>query len=333
MRQRLERWIHSVWYDGAISGVVLVPFSWLYQVIIVVRTQCFKLGWRQRYKASVPVIVVGNITAGGAGKTPFVIWLVELLQRLGHKPGVVTRGYGGELTDSTLVTAAHHANEVGDEALMLARRLDAPVVAGRSRSTSAAMLEELEVTIIVADDGLQHYALERDAEICLIDAQRQFGNGRLLPSGPLREPVSRLNSVDVVVNHLATLEAGQSGMALVNPRVYQLTSGKTLSLTSFKGTSVHAVAGLGNPERFFTSLKRAGLTVIVHPFADHHQYSGSDLDFGDDLPVFMTDKDAVKCESFTRDHFYAVRVDAQLSSDVEESILDVLNSLEAPDPT
>ncbi|MFK8030518.1 MAG: tetraacyldisaccharide 4'-kinase [Gammaproteobacteria bacterium] len=326
MRHWLERWIHSVWYDGAVSGIVLVPLSWLYHLVLLVRAYFFTRGWKARYRSSLPVIVVGNITAGGVGKTPFVIWLVEWLQRKGHKPGVITRGYGGELSDSTFVTTLHSAREVGDEALMMFRRLSVPVVVGRSRSNSAAMLEESGVTIIVTDDGLQHYALERDVEICLVDGQRKFGNGRLLPSGPLREPVNRLESVTTVVNHVAALDDGQSGMALGNPRLRQLTTGQTRELSVFEGKSVHAVAGLGNPERFFTSLERAGLNVVAHPFSDHHDYVSHDVDFADDLPVLMTDKDAVKCEHFARDTFYAVRVDAQVSSDVERSILEAVNS-------
>ncbi len=328
MQLMLERWIHAVWYNSALSGLVLVPLSWLYSVVIRLRKLTYDRKWRNQFRANKLVVVIGNITAGGVGKTPLVVWLVERLQDQGYKPGVITRGYGGSISESTQINEQHTATDVGDEALMMAQRLSVPVVVGRSRASSAALIQALNVNIIIADDGLQHYALERDIEICVVDGQRMFGNGRLLPSGPLREPVSRLKMVDVVIKHLHSLDSEQ-GMVLGNPRVWQLTSTEERTLSSFNGQTVHAVAGLGNPARFFDSLERAGLVVIKHAFPDHHRFTPDDLAFGDDLAVLMTDKDAVKCSAFARDHYFAVRVDAQLSSDVEASILNAVNALDA----
>jgi len=327
MRHVLERWIHSVWYESASSGWPLIPLSWLYQSVISIRKFAYSRRLRSSFKANAKVIVVGNITAGGVGKTPLVVWLCETLQNKGYKVGVITRGYGGSLDESTHVTERHLPSEVGDEALMLAQRLNLPVVSGRNRAASARLLQSMGVDMIVADDGLQHYALHRDIEICVVDGQRLFGNGRLLPAGPLRERVSRLQNVDVVVRHVATLES-EGSMTLGNPTVWQLVTDATQALSAFSGQAVHAVAGLGNPARFFASLEEAGLKIIRHSFPDHHAYRPEDVEFGDQLPVLMTDKDAVKCKAFARDCFFAVRVDAQLSSDVEAAIIAKVNALE-----
>lgn len=324
MRQSLERWLHAVWYDGAASGWVLLPLSVLYRFILAIRSLVYRLGWRSSYQTSVPVVVVGNLTAGGVGKTPFVVWLVNRLQQQGYAPGVVTRGYGGLIKESTVVADSHSAKEVGDEAKMLAQRLSVPVVVGKHRANSVGLLESSGVNIIVADDGLQHYALARDVEICVVDELRQFGNQRLLPAGPLREPMSRLSTVDVVVTHRQSLAEGQSGMTLGNAQVRQLTGSVSDPLESWQGQTVHAVAGVGNPERFFSSLEQAGLTVIRHAFIDHHRFVPEDLDFDDTHPVLMTDKDAVKCQKFAQDHYFSVRVDAMVSRDVEQTILDAL---------
>lgn len=332
MRQRLERWLHGVWYEGASGGWVLAPLAALYRLVIFVRGLLYRHGWRHRYRAAVPVIVVGNITAGGVGKTPFVVWLVETLQRLGYSPGVVSRGYGGSLADTTLVTGSHRADETGDEALMMARRLSVPVVIGTRRAASVALLERLGVDIVVADDGLQHYAMQRNIEVCVVDEQRKFGNGRLLPAGPLREPLSRLETVDVIVHHRQALGDGLSGMALGNARLRHLCDGSVSPLSSMAGRTVHAVAGVGNPERFFGSLERAGITIITHAFADHYRFASGDLEFDDRLPVLMTDKDAVKCEEFAQPDVFAVSVDALVSDDIERAILDRLKAPGAPQP-
>ncbi len=324
MRQTLERWLHGIWYEGARGGVLLMPLAMLYRAAIALRTTMYQIGWKPRYRAAVPVIVVGNITAGGVGKTPFVVWLVEWLQQSGYSPGVVTRGYGGSITSATRVAGHHTADDTGDEALMLSRRLSVPVIVGRRRADSVAMLESIGVDIVVADDGLQHYALDRDVEVCIVDERRGVGNGRILPAGPLREPSSRLDTVDVVVQHRQDLKGQQSGMALSNPRLVNLSDASVTTLDSMKGKTVHAVAGVGNPERFFDSLERAGIDIIRHAFADHHRFVAGDVEFGDERPVLMTDKDAVKCELFARPNYYSVSVDARVSDDIITGIEDRL---------
>jgi tetraacyldisaccharide 4'-kinase len=258
------------------------------------------------------VIVVGNLTVGGAGKTPLVIWLCEHLQRAGHRPGVVSRGYGGRPPRLPLsVTAATAPSEAGDEPVLIAARTGCPVVVDPDRPRAArALLAANDVDVIVADDGLQHYALARNLEIVVVDGRRRFGNGFCLPAGPLREPLSRLVTVDLVVVNGAG-GAGEFALRLVGDRLANLADvAHTEPLTAWRGRRVHAVAGIGDPARFFTALTTAGLEVVEHPFPDHHAYRPDDLDFGDGLPVLMTEKDAVKCRTFAAARHWYLPVSA-----------------------
>lgn len=272
---------------------VLVP---LYRGLRWMHLLPWRLGWRKALSLPVPVIVVGNLTVGGTGKTPTVITLVEHLTRDGWKPGVVSRGYGGTARAATLLDAGHVPAEVGDEPCLIHQRCAAPVAVATQRTEAAELLlKRGDVDIIIADDGLQNPSLARDIEICVIDGQRRFGNGRLLPAGPLREPLTRLADIDLRICNGGEVGPGEHLMKLVAGRAVPLGgNGQAVPLTQFAGRRVHAVAGIGNPQRFFDMLRGYGLQLVEHAFDDHHDFGQGDFDFAETLPVLMTEKDAVK---------------------------------------
>jgi tetraacyldisaccharide 4'-kinase len=299
----------------ALSGVFAMIVRW--------RAQAYRHGLLPSHRISRPVIVVGNLSVGGTGKTPLVIWLVERLRECGLHPGIVLRGYGAHSAAQGPLAVESDSDpaQVGDEALLLRQRAGVPVRVDRDRVRAARSLVEAGVNVIVADDGLQHLRLARDYEIVVIDAARGFGNGYLLPAGPLREPRSRLATVGAVVINgegsagpglalgLGLAQGGSSAlfsMQLRGERLYPLAgTDASIALSSLAGKHVHAIAGIGNPQRFFDQLRVAGLTVITHPFPDHHRYRGHELQFSDELPVLMTEKDAVKCRAFAAEnHWY-----------------------------
>jgi len=302
----------------------------------------YKTSWIDRYQAKVPVIVVGNISVGGTGKTPLTIALAEQLIDRGFRPGVISRGYGGSALEwPQSVKPDSNPHYIGDEPVLVARRDICPVVVGPDRGKAIdLLLSENDCNVILSDDGLQHYAMQRDVEISVVDAQRRHLNLFCLPSGPLREPVSRLKSVDMVMLHMtkeaALLKDGEypdilSKMGLSNiakklpttksepsdlctMHLEQKSVRALLDETQLNSGKVHAVAGIGHPQRFFNALRSAGFDVIEHPFDDHHQFMASDFDFDDDLPIVMTEKDAVKCESLANSKFYYLPVEAKLNS-------------------
>jgi tetraacyldisaccharide 4'-kinase len=258
------------------------------------------------------VIVVGNLTVGGSGKTPLVVWIAEFLLREGWVPGIVSRGHGAKLEEPRAATVASTASEVGDEPILLSRRAGCPVWVGPDRAQVAARLRAVheDVNVLILDDGLQHYAMRRDVEIAVVDA-RGFGNGFLLPAGPLREPRFRLRTVDAVVSHRSHTKG--FSMELHGDTVHRMTDARERRhLEVFAGQRVHAVAGIGDPNRFFLHLGKAGLKVLPHPFPDHHPFTPKDLEFGDDLPVLLTEKDAVKLRSVARPGWWVLPVSAQL---------------------
>jgi tetraacyldisaccharide 4'-kinase len=275
----------------------------------------------------VPVVVVGNLTVGGTGKTPLVLWLARALRARGRQPGIVSRGYGGRGVRGALrVHAGSDVGVVGDEALLIARRSGCPVAVGRDRAAAAALVAGDGADIVIADDGLQHYALARDVEVAVLDDARRLGNGHCLPAGPLREPASRLSDVDAVVVHddatgVNEWPPGAFPMRLQARAVRALASNAERSLESFAGERVHALAGIGNPERFFVSLRSQRLDVIAHPFPDHARLRREDIGFGDGLPVLMTEKDAVKCARFAGPEHWYVSVDAVLAPADAERLL------------
>lgn len=282
------------------------------------------------YHVPVPVIVVGNITAGGTGKTPLVLWVCDFLRERGYKPGIVSRGYGGR--GETMVVRGNSAPEIaGDEPVLLAQRSRCPVWIGRNRVAAARALIAANpgCNVIVSDDGLQHYGLRRDVEIAVLDGSRKTGNGLLLPAGPLRESTARLAEVDAVVvtGDLPSPAASVKTFAmrldgnvfrnLLNPAFHQEAG-------SFHGKQTHAIAGIGNPARFFNHLQRLGLSFAAHAFPDHHAYSQADLEFGDADAVIMTEKDAIKCIRFARENHWVLPVDAQVDATLGTLILDKL---------
>jgi len=321
-------WLERAWYGGSGWCRVLLPLSALYCTAAVARRLAWRSGLRRAFRAPVPVIVVGNLTVGGTGKTPLVIWLARFLRRSGFRPGVVSRGYGGRARRwPQQVRADADPVMVGDEALVIARHSGCPMAVGPDRVAAVeALLAHSDCDIIISDDGLQHYRLGRTVEIATVDGRRRLGNGHCLPAGPLREPASRLGRVDFVV-----VKGGQGmgadeypmhyeGDTLVNLR----DENRTRPLAELRGRRVHAVAGLGDPAGFFDRLREAGLEVEPHSFPDHHAYIGADLAFGDDLPVVMTEKDAVKCTRYARDHMWYLPVEARLPDHFGINLLNLL---------
>lgn len=314
------------WYSNQPVSMLLAPLGWLYCAVSEARRWAYGAGLLPVSDVGVPVLVVGNVTVGGTGKTPLVIWLVERLRAAGWNPGVVSRGYGGRARSwPQAVAPDSDPQQVGDEPVLLARRCRCPISVGPNRVQAARnLVEQGGCDIIVADDGLQHFALARDLEIAVVDGGRRFGNGRCLPAGPLRERTRRLQDVDFVVSNgaAARLEyamqlQGDNAVGLKNPDERQ-------ALSAFVHRPVHAVAGIGNPRRFFSHLRRFGLQLIEHPFADHHQFSADDLTFKDGLPVLMTEKDAVKCGAFATARHWQVPVSAVLDPKLEGRVLDLL---------
>lgn len=306
LRRRVER----AWY-GASPNLLLRPVAGLYEICMRLRRAAYRTGLLPSRHAGVPTVVVGNLTVGGTGKTPLVQWLAGRLRTLGKRPGIVLRGYGGSARTPRLVQAGDDAAEVGDEALLLARRTGCAVAVGVRRADAAALLVDAGCNVLIADDGLQHLALRRDLEIILVDGVRGFGNGALLPAGPLREP-PRLRAGDCVVLHgedrRGVLPDGLAPlrMHLAPLPLRQLPGHGEHAIDVLREGRVHAVAGIGHPQRFFAQLRAMGLDVVEHAFPDHHRFTPADLVF-DGSPVVMTEKDAVRCAGLAagrRDLFY-----------------------------
>lgn len=305
--------LQASWYGTRGAPLWTSPLAWLYGALTALRRGLYRIGWLRGTKLPVPVVVVGNITAGGTGKTPLTLALVDALKARGWRPGVVSRGYGGSQREPRLLGDDPDPAEVGDEPCLI-RASGVPVAVGRDRPAAARLLMAAGCDVVIADDGLQHYRLARDLEICVIDGARGFGNGHLLPAGPLREPLSRLAAVDFQVCNGAERD-GAVAMHLRGDQAVNLQDGASASLSRFAGQEVHAVAAIGHPQRFFDALRGQGIVVSAHAFPDHHPFAPTDLDFGDDRPVLMTDKDAVKCRRFARSNWWRVPVRAELPQD------------------
>jgi tetraacyldisaccharide 4'-kinase len=311
--------------------------SKLYGRAIALRMRLLKLRLLRQIRIDRPVVVVGNLIAGGSGKTPLAIVLVERLRAAGWNPGVATRGYGrDEPGAARWVEAGTDPALGGDEPVLIAHRTRAKVRADADRVAAARALVAAGCDIVVCDDGLQHYRLQRDVEIEVVDGRRRYGNGLLLPAGPLREPVERGGSCDFRVLNVGAggiePEFGEWPMRLVADQALPLLGGRPVPLQAFAGRRVHAVAGIGDPERFFESLRGFGIAVVPHAFADHHRYVAEDLRFGSDLPVLMTEKDAVKCAAFATDRHFSVPVRAELPEAFWVALLDRLAPLRSSSP-
>lgn len=319
--------LESAWYGSRRAPWWTWPLAALYSVVVRLRGLLYRVGWLRSVRLPVPVIVVGNLSVGGTGKTPLTIAVAAALQAHGYHPGVVSRGYGGSQRDPQLLGEKPLPSLVGDEPCLI-RAAGIPVSVGRDRPAAARLLLEAGCDVVIADDGLQHYALARDIEICVIDGTRRFGNGQLLPAGPLREPMRRLQRVDFRVCNGSVAQPGEVVMQLRGGEVVSLAEGGHRPLRDFAGQQVHAVAAIGNPARFFDSLRAAGLMPIEHAFADHHPFAPEDIAFADDLPVLMTDKDAVKCVGFSKPHWWRVPVQAVLPPTFVDALVQRIRALD-----
>lgn len=313
MKTRVIAWLERRWYGGVEPGVGLRAVSQLYCWWMWRRRVAYHSGRRPGARAGVPVVVVGNLGAGGAGKTPLVLALVAALRARGWRPGVISRGYGGNTRGPERVLRDADPARVGDEPLLIAQRCGAPVAIARRRIDAARLLVASgEVDVLIADDGLQHYALWRDLEVLVVDGRRRLGNRRVLPAGPLREQIDRAGDCDFTVLNGGETSPDEIPMRLEQRDAIALDGQAIRPLTDFAGQRVHAVAGIGDPERFFAALRGLGIEVVPHPFPDHHAFRAVDLQFPESLPLLMTEKDAVKCRRFAAAERYAVPVDAIL---------------------
>ena len=312
-----DAWFNRMWYARRTAPWWLLPWSALYGALSAARRYGFARGWVRSVQLDCPVIVIGNLTVGGTGKTPLVCWLCEQLVKRGAAPGIVARGYGRAAEVTRLLQPGDEAAMVGDEPLLLYQRSHRPVAVGRDRPAAAKLLIAAGCNVILSDDGLQHYALRRDCEIVVIDGERRFGNGSLLPAGPLRESTRRLASVDAVVvnggpGHVRG--ANELRMDLLGAAALALKGGAARPLAEFAGQTVHALAAIGNPQRFFALLRSKGIEVIEHPLADHASLSRDDIYFPDGRPVLMTEKDAVKCAQIAGSQHWYVPVSASFET-------------------
>ena len=322
MRLILEPALDWTWYHPNQIKWLLWPLAVIYRIAIGIRKLQYQLGLKSAVTLPVPVIVVGNITVGGTGKTPLIIWLASELQAQGYRVGIVSRGYGGGAAEwPQQVWDTSDPLQVGDEPVLLARVTGCPVAVGPDRVAAAQMLlAAKQVDIVLADDGLQHYALNRTMEIVVVDGERGLGNGLFLPAGPLRESKKRINNVDaVVVNGGNWKHDGAFRAQAEAQQLYQVAGSNQRSLREFRDTKVHAVAGISNPEKFFNLLKKAGVDVLPHPLPDHAKLDITSLNFGDSLPIMVTEKDAVKCQSFAHENVWCVPI--KLTFDVRHGDL------------
>ncbi|WP_460150188.1 tetraacyldisaccharide 4'-kinase [Pseudomonas sp. H2_A10] len=304
----------KTWYEGHPALTLLRPLESLYRRIVARKRARFVAGEGDIYQSPVPVVVVGNITVGGTGKTPLILWLIEHCRRSGVRVGVVSRGYGAKPPRLPWrVEASHSADVAGDEPLLIVQRCGVPLMIDPDRSRAVkALLASEPLDLILSDDGLQHYRLARDLELVLIDAARGLGNRHCLPAGPLREPVERLQSVDALLYNGAGSDRDDGFAFRLQPSaLINLQTGERRCVEHFApGQRVHAVAGIGNPQRFFNTLETLHWQPIPHAFADHAPYSAEVLNFTPSLPLVMTEKDAVKCRAFARPDWWYLAVDA-----------------------
>ncbi len=331
----MESWLLHQWYESATPAWWLRPPGFLFRVLVVIRHCLYQAGILQAKRLPIPVVVVGNLTVGGTGKTPLTLALVEELRRRGWTPGILSRGYGAQAREVRAVTAGSPPADVGDEPALMASLSDCPVWVGRNRFDAGRALLQAHpgVNVLVCDDGLQHLALARDMEIVVVDGERFWGNGHLLPAGPLREPLSRLSTVDAVVVQGRVTER-ESLLPREIP-CYSMTlegqcwsgmepSDRHYPLDHFTGQSCHAVAGIGNPQRFFRYLGTLGIDVRPHPFPDHHPFKQEDLCFEPELPILTTEKDGIKCRNFAPQSSFMLSVKAVPEAGFFEKVQEVL---------
>jgi tetraacyldisaccharide 4'-kinase len=325
----------SAWSRRGLLAWLLLPLALFFGLLSALRRLLYRLGVLKSVRLPRPAIVVGNLTVGGNGKTPLTLWLAQELARKGFKPGIVSRGYGGRASAAGEVREVRPQDdpvEVGDEPLLMARRAGCPIWVGRDRAAAgrALLAAHPECDLILCDDGLQHYRLARDMEIVVMDS-RGVGNGWLLPAGPLREPLSRLARADALVLHGAAEPQGlpshpaRFAMRLVGSRFFSLADpGLSREAADFSGMRLHALAGIGHPQRFFDHLAALGVRAVCHPFPDHHGYSLADLAFSECEALLMTEKDGVKCAALAPAHAWVLRVDAEVKPDLAQWLVSIV---------
>jgi tetraacyldisaccharide 4'-kinase len=325
LKQQIAYRLEKAWYGKSTLTPILLPLSWLFLGLVKLRRFLYRCRLLKSSKLSVPVIVVGNLTVGGTGKTPLVIWIANFLKQHGFKPGIISRGYGGRAAKwPQQVRPDADPAVVGDEALVIARQTNCPMAVGPARVDAGnALLKYADIDIIISDDGLQHYALQRDIEIAVIDGIRRFGNQHCLPAGPLREPVSRLEEIDIQVTNGTTMYDEHHMHYHADQAVNLLTS-KTTALTSFHDQTIAAIAGIGHPDKFFNSLRGHGLRIETRAFPDHHMYTAEELAFDEEMVVLMTEKDAVKCQRFANNNWWYVPLAAELPEKFGNQLLSQL---------
>ena len=325
--------LHAWHKKNALFYLVLIPLSWIFFIVTALRRWAYQLGLLKSYALRVPVIVVGNINMGGSGKTPVVMWLVQQLKQKGHNPGVISRGYGVSAKLPINVTASSQASVVGDESLLIARRCACPVFIGVDRAHAGLELLKAypECDVIISDDGLQHYRLKRDIEIAIVNEDGLNNDtleaARILPAGPMRESINRLNTVDAIVcNGQKTIDSAYE-MQLVGDQFYNLLDNHLIAkVVDFKGKSIKAFAGIGKPERFFAHLRQLGLTFAGVSFEDHHAFTAQDLAKLDSDVLIMTEKDAVKCQNFAQAHHWVLPVEANIDAALLDKVLEKIRN-------
>jgi tetraacyldisaccharide 4'-kinase len=327
MRSRFATWIEQQWVRITLWHVLLIPLSCIFFLLTAFRRFCYKVEILSSYQANVPIIVVGNVTVGGTGKTPFVIWLVGQLKQAGFSPGIISRGYGGSSQNPTEVSKHSSPDTVGDEPVLLAKRTGCPIFVNADRVAAIRTLLEAypSCDVIVSDDGLQHYRMRRDIELAVVDARRGFGNKMMLPAGPLREPIARLKQVDAVIYNGQVHGVDGFVMTLRPGDLRKVKADNVVAgLDKLEGMPIKAVAGIGNPQRFFQQLSDLKLTFEAHSFPDHHAFAPNDLEFAGDAVVLMTEKDAVKCASFAKENWWYLPVDAIVDITLSDYIIQKL---------
>lgn len=331
----MANWFQKQWATFTFWHIILIPLSWLFGIVASLRKYLYQHGRLKSYRLNVPVIVVGNINVGGTGKTPLVIWLAEQLKLAGYKPGIISRGYGGSAQQVTEVLPGSDAIVAGDEAVLIATRTNCPVFVSVDRVSAGQHLLNTypECNVIISDDGLQHYRMQRDVEIVVYDSVKGFGNGALLPAGPLRESKARLKAVDAIVSN--GVDSRESSKCF-NPITMQLVATDFYNLADVQKKAnakslaqqggILAVAGIGNPQRFFDQLCDLGLQFESRAYADHYVFQSQDFEQVDASVILMTEKDAVKCRTFAQANFWVLPVSAEVNDGLMPIVLNKLNS-------
>src|SRR3990167_3168007 len=315
-RHKLANFLVQAWYRQHLIWLtlLLLPIAYLFRLVVLVRKYCYQYHLFTSTCLPVPVVIVGNLTVGGTGKTPFVIWLVNYLQSNHIKVGVISRGYGGNNNQAPVfINNSSHAIEVGEEPILIYQQTNCPVVVCKNRVAAANyLLAKTSCEIIISDDGLQHYALARDLEIAFIDGTKRYGNGQCLPEGPLREPLSRLTTVDYIIVTVGNSLQETVMQLLPQGLILLINPSQQVDKFMLQDKVIHAVAGIGHPERFFHMLRTLKLRFFEHSFPDHYHYTKESLNFGEDAVIVMTEKDAIKCKEFATKDFYYLPVKAEL---------------------